>query len=79
MTVFVISTKRSAWRNLIQTYGKPEISRLHFVPLEMTMQFLKTPLLCYACLKECSYAAGFADSTRAELLPSKGEQKILSF
>jgi len=25
------------WRNLIQTYGKPEISRLHFVPLEMTI------------------------------------------
>jgi hypothetical protein len=27
---------------------------------------------------ECSYAAGFADSTRAELLPLKGEQKMLS-
>jgi hypothetical protein len=27
---------------------------------------------------ECSYADGFADSTRAELLPLKGEQKMLS-
>jgi len=43
----------------------------------MTIQFLKTPLLCYACLMECSYAGGFADSTRAELLPLKGEQKML--
>jgi hypothetical protein len=79
MTIFfVITTKRSAWRNLFFYLNSYEISRLHFVPLEMTIYFSKTPLLCYACLMECSYAAGFADSTRAELaelLPLKGEQK----
>jgi len=40
MTVFFVisnGSRRLEWRNIIQTYGKPEISRLHFVPLEMTI------------------------------------------